>query len=442
MDEEAKRRIAEFRFGVIADLVGRKRLSRGEKERLLEEKSGSQWEIPSSGRCYISRSTILHWVRRYERSGSRLESLYPEERANRGQMRALDEETALALRNLKKELRGATLPVVIRQARARKILPPGSKVSRATLYRFFKREGLMEEDSPAQDRRRFEAELPNDIWQSDVMHSLKVEAEGKRRKTYLFAFLDDMSRLVPHAEFYLQERLDSFIDALRKALKKRSLPRKLYVDNSPTFRSHHLGHVTASLGIALVHSRPYQPEGRGKIERFFRTIRMQFLSVMPEGLSLEELNRRLQEWLDKEYHCRLHSSTNETPLARYLQHVHLLREAPKDLDDYFRKRTIRKVYKDRTVSLLGKLYEAPVELIGKTVTLFYHEDDPSRVEVFFSSTSYGMLLPLDLHVNCRIRRHQKITEIVSEAKDKTFPPQDIPYRGGQLFRKGEDDDQL
>jgi len=104
-----------------------------------------------------------------------------------------------------------------------------------------------------------------------------VTADGKIRKAYLFAFIDDMSRMIPHAAFYLNERVDTYVGALRIALAKRGLPRKLYVDNGPAFRSHLLGHATASLGLALIHSKPYQPQGRGKIERFFRTVRMQFL---------------------------------------------------------------------------------------------------------------------------------------------------------------------
>jgi hypothetical protein len=62
--------------------------------------------------------------------------------------------------------------------------------------------------APAVDRRKFEAELPNDIWQSDVMHGPYVMVEGRRRKTYLIAFIDDHSRLIPHAAFYLSENLD------------------------------------------------------------------------------------------------------------------------------------------------------------------------------------------------------------------------------------------
>jgi putative transposase len=434
MNDDVKKEIATFRFGVIADLVGHRKLTRGERQRILREKSRAEWEVPYSTKTRISRSTILHWLRTYEASGRRLESLYPDARSDKNSTRALDEETALALIKLKQEFRGATLPTVLREAKARGIVPPLFKVSQATIYRFFKRQGLAEEEGPAVDRRRFEAELPNDLWQSDAMHALKVLVGGKLRKTHLFAFLDDMSRFIPHAEFYLRERMDSYTDCLRKALAKRGLPRKLYVDNGPTFSSRHLGQITAALGIALVHSTPYQPEGRGKIERWFKTVREQFLASMSEGLPLEVLNRYLAEWIDTAYHPRVHSSTGEAPMVRYLRHVHLLREAPRDLDDYFRKSTLRRVYKDRSVALNGRLYEAPVELIGKQVTLLYHDHDPARVEIRFRGAPAGWLTPLDLRVNGRVRRGHYLE--IDAPKD---PPS---YPGGRLFSSGDPDDEL
>ena len=268
MNEEAKSKVAQFRFGVIHDLIGERRLDRGERKRLLKEKSSCIWEIPYSERSYISVSTILAWVRRYEKGGRRLESLYPEPRNDRGRPRALDDETVLSLVELKKQIKGASLPVILREARLRKILPQGTTVHPSTIYRLFRQRGLMTRQEAVEDRRRFEAELPNDIWQSDCMNGPQVTVEGKARKAYLFAFLDDMSRLICHAEFYLNERVETYIGALRVALAKRGLPRKLYVDNGPAFRSHQLGHATAALGIALIHSTPYQPQGRGKIERF------------------------------------------------------------------------------------------------------------------------------------------------------------------------------
>lgn len=447
MDEESKRRIAEFRFGVIHDLIGDRKLRRGEKQRLLKEKSGYEWDIPGSGRSRISASTILNWARRYERGGRRLESLYPEGRSDRGRPRVLDEDTVLALCELKKQLRGASLPVVLREARARKIIGPEFKAAPATVYRIFKQRGLMRKEEAAEDRRRFEAELPNDIWQSDCMHGPMVDVGGKKRKSYLFAFIDDMSRLIPHAEFYLNERVESYTDALRKALKKRGLPRKLYVDNGSAFRSNLLRHATASLGVALIHTPPYRPQGRGKIERVFRTVRTQFLSTWKGDASLDELNTAIGKWVDV-YHARVHASTRQKPLDRYLKHAHLLREAPRDLDDHFRSRVQRKVDRARTISLNGRLYEAPVHLIGRMITLLYHEDDPTRVEAFHDGASQGMLVPLDVKVNCRVRRNKHVVELVpapagqQKGNGREDATEDDRYTGGRLFGAGEDDHEL
>ena len=445
MDEEAKKVVAMFRFGVIHDFIAPKTLSRGDKKRLLREKTVLQWDIPYSGKSYISPSTILNWIRKYEDGGRRIEALYPDDRQDKGMLRAIDEDSALCLVNLKRQLKEASLPVIVKEAERKGMLQPDFKASKATIYRLFERHGLNDKDREPEDRRRFEAELPNDIWQSDCMHGVKVDVDGKGRKSYLFAFIDDHSRLIPHAEFYLHERLDSYIDCLMKALGRRGLPRKLYVDNGPTFRSHQLSFACASLGIALIHSKPYQPEGRGKIERWFKTVRMQFLCTISDGLTLQELNERLHEWIEKQYHMAVHSSTKETPLKRYLKELHLIREAPKDLRDYFRKRATRKVDRDRTVSILGRLYEAPVELIGKSVTLLYHETEPMRIEVFYNNKSYGMLEPLNLNINCRIRRRQGITEVLPKKEDElkgmTLQPQP-QYSGGKLFEKQEDKDEL
>jgi len=438
MDEEKKKRIAEFRFGVIADLIGHRKLSWGERGRLLEEKASQHWRIPFSSRRRIGEATILGWIRRYERSGRKLSSLYPLERSDKSSFRSLDSETVQTLINLKKELRRASVPAILRTAKVRKLLPADFKVTSATLYRLFREHGLMEKGPAPEDRRRFEAELANEIWQSDALHGPRVTVEGKQKKTYLFAFIDDCSRLIPHGEFYLSERVDDYCDALRKALNKRGLPRKLYVDNGPNFRSHHLAHITASLGIALVHSRPYKPEGRGKIERWFKTLRSQFLSAIPDGLPLAVLNRYFWEWLENDYHQTVHSSTKETPLARYLKHIHLIREAPKEMEDYFRRRTTRRVHKDRTVSLNGRLFEAPTGLIGKIVTLLYHEHDPLRVEVLLDETSNGFLVPLDLHINCRIRRDHHSTEVVLKDNETQSEESADHYRNGKLF--GDSDD--
>ena len=430
MEEEKKREVATFRFGVISDLVVSRTLERGERERLLREKAERQWLIPYSRRTRISVSTLALWVRRYERGGRKLECLYPQGRSDIGQSRVLDEEVAQTLINLKKEHPRAAIQALIRTLRERRVIDPWAKICPTTVYRFLKGQGLWEGPPQAvKDRRRFEAEFPNDLWQSDMMYGPMVKVDGRQRKTFLFAFLDDMSRMVPHAQFYLSEGLESYLDCLRQALLRRGLPRRLYVDNGPAFRSQHLAQITASLGMALIHSTPYQPEGRGKVERWFRTVREDFLSAW-RGEEVGDLNRSLRRWLEETYHQRVHSVTTQQPLERFSSHLECVRPAPPNLEDFFRKRALRNVAKDRSVALQGRLYEAPLGLLGKRVVLWYHDHDPSRVEVFWEDRSYGFLALLDERVNFRVRRdHHRIVETQSEGKGS---------EGGRLLFREEE----
>jgi transposase InsO family protein len=427
MDEELKKKVAVFRYGVIADFVGGAALARGERRQLLQKKCAQKWLIPGSTRSRIGMSTIKEWINRYRVSGNRLESLYPNEREDKGKSRVIDDDTAAGIVKLRKEMLHATLPILVRVARERKIILPGKALAHSTLYRFLAGRGLMDQPVlPPKDRRRFEAESPNDLWQSDVMHGPMVIVDGKSRKSYLTAFIDDHSRLVPHAEFFLSERLDNFLEALRKALLMRGLPRKLYVDNGPAFRSTHLEHICASLGVVLIHAKPYQPEGKGKIERFFRTVRMQLLPVTKET-TLAGLNAALGTWISG-YHETSHGTIGEPPLRRFTRGLACVRPAPSDLEDHFRKEAKRTVARDRTFTIQGRLYEAPVDLAGKQVRLLYHEHDPARVEVLWEGKTYGFASLLDVNVNCRIKRENGVTGI---------DPGSAPgrYKGGNLFTR-------
>jgi transposase InsO family protein len=299
----------------------------------------------------------------------------------------------------------------------------------------FKRAKLFRKDEKEPvDRRKFEAELPNDIWQSDVMHGPRVVVDNRLRKSFLFAFIDDMSRFIPYAQFHLTETLDSFLSCFKPALVSRGVPRKLYVDNGAVYRSIRLQYITASLGIALIHSKPYEPEERGKIERWFKTIRMQFLPTCPREMTLEELNRRLEDYVH-EYNTRIHSSINTTPLKRYLDHIHVIRQAEKHIDEYFRIQVGRTVYKDRSVHLNSMLFEAPLGLAGKKVQLLYHDDDPLRIEVMYQNQSYGFLTLLDLHANVHIKRDRERTGQNGTKKKGEAPLGESPGKGGLLFEQ-------
>lgn len=424
MTEDKNRQIAIFRFGVIHEFVGGASLTARQRRRLMREKCQRKWVIPFSARTRISKSSIYRWIRRYQNSGGKIESLYPVARTDVGKSRRLDQETIAIIVNARSEQPDVPVPLLLADLKRQYLVPQITGLT--TIYRLLHQHNLMDKTPTAQDRRKFEAQLPNDIWQSDVMHGPKVMVDQRLRKTYLIAFIDDHSRLIVHAAFYLSENLAAFMDAFEKALAKRGVPRKLYVDNGAAYRSRKLEFTCATLAIALIHARPYKPQGKGKIERFFRTVRSHFLPFA-RTRSLSELNQDLTHWLDTAYHQRKHSATAMTPFERFTRNLECIRQAPKDLKDYFRKAVYRTVAKDRTISLENRLFEAPVVLIGKRVLCLYHEDAPDRIEVMLNQQSYGFLVPVDLHINCRVKRdNNKITQIES-----TTPSN---YHGGALWK--------
>lgn len=418
MDSEKKEKVAIFRFGIIFPLVECNVHEQwGEKESILKELVSKEWDIPYSNRTFISRATILNWLSRYEKGGRKIEALYPKDRGDRGRSRSIDNETMDALITLRAENPLLSVCRLVERARSSGLLPGEKEVSMATVYRFMKQHKLKKKKKQ-KDMRKFEVQMSNDLWQSDCMHGATVIHEGKIRKTYLFAIIDDHSRLITHGQFYLAENIDNYLDCIWCALKKRGVPRKLYVDNGPSFRSHRLQLGCAGLGISLSYARPYRPQGKGKIERYFRTVRSQFMVELPKNPTLSELNERFSNYVENIYHTRIHGTTGQTPIERYLQDGQNLRRAPDDLPEYFRKKETRLVNKDRTVKLDGLFFEAPVGLVGQKITLRY--ENHYRIEVFVDEVSKGFLSPLDPHINSRMKR------------DK-IEPDDPKPTGGRLF---------
>jgi transposase InsO family protein len=266
------------------------------------------------------------------------------------------------------------------------------------------------------------------------MHGPYVVDGNRKRKAFLFAIIDDHSRLIVNAWFYLNERLENFLDCLKKAVAKRGLPRKLYLDNGPAFRSHQLRLCLASLGVELVHSKAYVPQGKGKIERWFRTCRMRFMPHVKDNLPLEVLNWSLEEWIKTDYQSKTHDSTGQSPMERFIKKIELIRKAPPNLNDYFRIKFQRKVANDRTVSLNGKLFEAPVDLIGRTITLLVDAGKEGRIEAFFKEKSFGFLVPVDKHINCLIgREYHKSGDTPQELQELPPSPDKEPPSSGKLF---------
>jgi transposase InsO family protein len=435
-DEEHRQSIALFRYGVIAELVQWPAGTKGLYER-IEAKAAREYSIPASTRTRIAAETIRHWLKAYRKGG--FEALLPKPRADRGRVRRLPAAVAEALLATKEANPALSVQLVIREARRRPEVPEDLPLPPATVHRLLARHGLMDKtkgEAGDSDRRRFAFAQAGELWMSDVMHGpAVVVGERVKRKTYLLAFLDDATRVIPHAAFALAENTRAFLPVLKLAIEKRGLPQRLYVDNGANYRSRHLALVCAKLGVALIHARPYRPQGKGKIERWFQSVRGQLLTRLAaeDTASLQALNRRLAVWIEGEYHHTPHRGLDGvTPLEQWARTAEAVRfpEPGLDLADLFLFETERKVQKDRTVSLNGVVYEVDAALVGEKVTLRFDPGAPPErpIQVCHAGKRIELARPVQTYANCFVKRDRPSWTLQADSPPPQPPPSALRLR--------------
>lgn len=425
-------RVALFRHTLIARLLPED-LTPQQRATQMQRIVNQSHVIPGSTRQRVAESTVRHWLRDYQQGG--FDALKPKPRADIGEPRTLSPQLTERLMQIKEENPTRAVRLIIEQARQEQLIAPDEQVAVSTVHRLFQRLGLMSlNPSKGEDRRRFAFSKAGQLWMSDVMHGpTVVNAGNRKRKTYLIAFIDDATRVITHAEFAFSENTQTFLPVFKKALIRRGLPQRFYVDNGANYRSHQLSLVCAKLGIALIHAKPYQPQGKGKIERFFRTCRAQLITQLTEAdtQTLESINRRLATWVEGEYHhCPHRGLDGQTPLERWAQVASSVSypDQTLDLDDLFLFEQTRKVNKDRTVSLNGKLFEIDPTLIGQRVTLRFNPakpDDP--VQVVHQGKFIETARLVDLYANCHVKRHRRSGVIDTDTPASSTAPS-LPMR--------------
>jgi hypothetical protein len=218
------------------------------------------------------------------------------------------------------------------------------------------------------------------MWIADFLHGPKLRQGRHRRKTYLHVIMDDCSRYVVWASFSLAETVQTLLTDLLGAVRRFGIPQRFYTDNGPCYASRYLKIVSARLGMQLIHTPPYRPQGRGKVERFFRTVRDQFLNQsVPQ--SLETLNLAFHSWLAHTYHTRRHASLNCSPTQKRLAVRDACRALPEvvEIEPLFRMERRCRVYSDGTIRLQKRNFEVPHARPGSRVTVYFMPWDLSRV---------------------------------------------------------------
>ncbi len=228
------------------------------------------------------------------------------------------------------------------------------------------------------------------------MHGPFISDGGKERKTFLISAIDDCSRVIVGARFFFQENSISLEIVLKEAFNRFGLPNVLYCDNGSIFVSSHLNLACARLGIALIHSKPYDSPSRGKIERYHRTIRQKFLPLLDaqDALSLDDLNTSFDKWLDKEYQKSEHAGIAAKPMDKWmadLTQTKIKMVTAAELDLAFYVTIERKVKNDSTIMLNSLLYEVPYRFIGKKVEIRYPIDNPADLHLYEDNKSIARL---------------------------------------------------
>jgi putative transposase len=386
MDEDRRREIGLFRYALIRDAAD-PALSKAERGRIVRALAEREHLAPDGRLVRIGRTTLDRWIRAYRHGG--FEALVPGLRVVAPRTPAGVLDLAFAIKRERPQRTAA-------QVREVMLAAGGPAPGLRTLQTHLAREGLnvrADGRTPGKVYGRFEAEVRNELWTGDGLHGPKLHGAAARRAV-LLAFIDDHSRLLVGWRWGTGEDVFRLEAALRSGLMARGVPEAILVDRGSAFVSSQLLRACAVLGVKLIHASPRAAATKGKIERFFRTVRDQFLVEIDDGVELTELNRLFSAWLEVVYHRRVHSETEQTPLERFEQAGATALPTPALLREAFLWSQQRTVTKTATVSLHSNQYEVDAALVGRKVQLVFDPFDLTRIEVRYQHRPFGLALPL------------------------------------------------
>jgi len=444
-------RVAVFRHGIIGALATRDAMSHGELAEDLRRIAEECHRPPESDRTRrFSVATLERWLYAYKKGG--LEALRPSPRSDRGRGRELSPELRELLLDIRREFPTASVPLILRTLIADGRLDEGT-VGAATIRRLYRQEGLArlaskKEDAGTRTRLRWQTTRPDALWHGDVCHGAPLVVGDRRMPVRVHALLDDHARYVVSLRVVSTEREQDMLDLLVSAVRTHGKPDALYLDNGATYRGDALRLLCGRLGISLLHARPYDAEARGKMERFWLTMRRQVLDFCTGLSSLHEVQVRLLAWLDTHYHRAPHGGLmGKTPMGVYLPEA---REIERVDEDAIKKALIvtetRKVRRDTTISIEGRTFELDRGwLAGRQINVSWSAiEEPIRPWAEYEGKHYDLHL-VDPERNATRARPPRNDAPISDTPKQPVafdPPKALLDRAvGRRSFKDPDDDQ-
>ena len=401
MNNETREQIALARYKLLSPILAEPGRVQNAYFRQQAEREHC---FPHVGVRRYSMSAFKLWLKRYRDEG--FDGLKPKSRKDKDSRRRQLGAEALAFVQLKasEEEPRWTRIQLYEYLLARELLgePP---LCYNTLLRILKRDALWPHPLGRNDvRKRFELAEVNELWVGDFMHGPKVRCGRSIKKAILCAILDDHSRMVVGAAFGVHETVSAVVVVFKDALLTFGITKRFYLDNGPAFCADLLVSCCARLGISLIHSKPYDPPSRGKIERFFRTVRQRFLPNVAPDCTLDELNIAFAAWLRDQYHHKLHAGIEQRPVDRYqasANRTSIRRLSGAELDELFLVRHERTVNNDATISFRSQIFEVPAAYIRQRVELRHPVDQADELYLYDNGARVARLRLVDKHENAR-----------------------------------------
>jgi transposase InsO family protein len=392
---------ALLRFKIISAYLA-ENPPRGQRRKMLEHLSKKEWMLENGQIVKVKPDTIRYWIRLYRNGG--FEALKDKPRSDKG-CRAIPKEIIETACNLKQEVPERTIDRIIAIMENMQLAPPGL-LRRSTLHRALQARGLSQRKLKPPEKRdldRFAADYANDLWQSDMLQGPWLpdpEKRNKKRRTYLYAFLDDASRLLLYGRFFFKGDLPALELVFKRALQRYGKPARVYYDNAKVYRANHMHLICAELGIHRpIYTKRYRPEGHGKIEAFNRFCITNFIAEVKASAirTLADLNQAFFAFIDVEYNRRKHSELNMSPKQRWLKDASRITYLEEEkIRQAFLWRELRTADKTGVIRLFNKKYKVAPALAKKKVEVRYDPERLDQIEIYRHAKFVQRAKPLSI----------------------------------------------
>lgn len=404
MNDKEMQELALFRFSLIAPVVNDSYVAVS-KSQYFRDVASKAYTLPDGSAANFSAGTIKKWYLDYKKGS--FDALIPKKRCDAGFPRVISNDAIEKINDLK-----VKFPYITGTLVYQKLVEDGyikvSQTSLASILRYIRDNNLKSNQLVPVERKAFEMEFACDCFQADSSHGPVIKVDGQKKQTYLISVLDDASRLITHAQFFFNDNAVNFQIVLKKAIFKYGVPKRLFVDNGGPYKNDQLSIICASIGIALIHSRPYSPESKGKIERSFRTIKDGWMNGVDWNNfdSLDNLNIEFNKYLSDKYMNSTHSSLGTTPRERYTKDSDKIKFIHQEaLENHFLHRVTRRVNNDATIKLHSKLFEVPQKYIAQKICIRFSPDVLDEAYIFNNDNVITeTVYPLKKIDNSKIKR--------------------------------------